>query len=371
MKTAWMRRVRPGFSLVELLVVLAIIVLVISIIVPALGRVRSAAKKQDTRTRNDELMKAMQLFELDNKRLPGYFTQSEMGMADNATRGFSQSQNVMLDLAGGVTTQALGTGVVSAGPMNDATKRVNVAVNVIGSSGDSGTAVGLNKAAYYTPGDKYYKLQDGVYGGEREGVAEHEQIPEIVDAWGAPVLIWLQNAVASGPINDVDTFAQDSWAATDQKIARFYWNSNSAMLSGSRSIGDKRVLQSGANGSILHMTSLGNRPISLVGLLGNPGSPRPFVAATGINDILPSAARGSFVVHSAGQDGVYLGKTDRGGKQLGSAASPPPAPRVAETLYYGLNFRNLDNTTALTDSNGNTKSIDIIETFDDLVTWGS
>lgn len=365
MKTAWMRRVRPGFSLVELLVVLAIIVLVISIIVPALGRVRSAAKKQDTRTRNDELMKAMQLFELDNKRLPGYFTQSEMGMADNVARGFSQSQNVMLDLAGGVTTQALGTGVVSAGPMNDATKRVNVAVNVIGSSGDSGTAVGLNKAAYYTPGDKYYKLQDGVYGGERVGVAEHAQIPEVVDAWGAPVLVWLQNSVASGPINANNAFAQDQWAINNVP-SRFYWNSNSAMLSGAPQIGDKRIRQDNTvpNGSILHASAPG-RSISLVGLLGNPGSPKANVAADPFPTILPSAARGSFVVHSAGLDGVYLGKLDRGGKRL----SAPPMP-VANTLYYGLNFRNADNSPIL-DANGNTKSLDVIDEFDDLVTWGS
>lgn len=368
MKTAWMRRVRPGFSLVELLVVLAIIVLVISIIVPALGRVRSAAKKQDTKSRNAELGKAIELFNLDNKRLPGYFTQAEMGMADNVTRGFSQSQNVMLDLAGGVTTEPVGTGVVSAGPMNDATKRVNVAVNIIGgtlSTSSSSSAAGLNKAAYYTPGDKYYKLQDGVYGGEREGVAEHAQIPEVVDAWGAPVLVWMQNSVASGPINVPSDFARDQWAINNP-AARFYWNSNSAMLSEMPAIGDKRVRQDNLvpNGSILH-ASVPGKSISLVGLLGNPGSPKAFVTADPLPTILPSAARGSFAVHSAGLDGVYLGKLDRGGKRL----SAPPMP-VANTLYYGLNFRNADNS-AILDANGNTKSVDVIDEFDDLVTWGS
>ncbi len=361
MKTAWMRRVRPGFSLVELLVVLAIIVLVISIIVPALGRVRNEAKKQDTRTRVDELMKAMQLFELDNKRLPGYFTQAEMGMVDNFTRGFSQGQNVMLDLAGGVTNDPVGAGVVSAGPMNDATKRANVNVNTIGTGGGSSSAVGLNKAAYYTPGDKYYKLQDGILGGERESVAEHKQIPDLVDAWGTPLLVWVQDSVASGPINVPSDFARDQWALNNP-AARFYWNTNTAFLNASPAIGDKRILQSGAKGSILHQ-SVPGKSISLVGLLGNPGSPKPFVVGDALPVILPSASRGSFMVQSAGLDGVYLGKADRGGKSLGGMTVP-------FTMYYGLNFRNTDNT-EIKDSNNNNKSIDILDTFDDVVSWGS
>lgn len=361
MKTARMRRGRPGFSLVELLVVLAIIVLVISIIVPALGRVRNAARKQDTRSRVEELTKAMQLFTLDNRRTPGYFTQAEMGMVDNATRGFSQSQNVMLDLAGGITTQT-GAGIVSVGPMNDANKRVNVNVNLSG-TGNSGSAQGINKAAYYNPGDKYYRKQDGVEGGDRTGVPEHAQLPELIDANGAPLLLWVADSVATGPINVPTDFARDQWALNNPP-ARFYWNSNAAMLNGSPGIGTRRILQSGTSGSLLHQ-SVPGKSISLVGLLGNPGSPKAFTNADALPAILPSASRGAFLIQSAGEDGVYLGKVDRGGKQL----STPPLP-VAQTLYYGLNFRNPDNT-PITDSNGNTKSADVIENFDDVISWGS
>jgi prepilin-type N-terminal cleavage/methylation domain-containing protein len=350
MRNARSRGARPGFSLVELLVVLAIIVLVVSLIVPALGRVRDGSRRQDTRNLVAQLTQSMQAFELDKKRLPGYFSQAEMGLADNATRGFSQSQNIMLDLAGGIVTST-GAGTVLVGPMNDATRQVRVDPSLIGTG----------SAAYFSPTAKYFKKQDTNEGGDRAGVPEHALIPELVDAFGTPLLVWIADPMATGLPNVPADFARDAWAL-NQRPAGFYWNSNAAFLTAGRFVGEKRIDQGNATTGSLLASNIATRSESLVGMLGNPSTPRPLSNANpAIPEYLPAQARGGFVVQSAGRDGVYLGRGDAGGKLA-----------INNTLYYGLNFKAgpLPGT-AHTDTSGNVRSIDILERFDDVIQGGS
>ncbi|MDX2130715.1 MAG: prepilin-type N-terminal cleavage/methylation domain-containing protein [Planctomycetota bacterium] len=345
------RRARAGFSLIELLVVIAIIVLVISLIVPALGRVRDASKKQDTRNLVAQLTQAMQAFQLDKKRLPGYFSQAEMGLADNATRGFSQSQNIMLDLGGGIVSTT-GPGTSLIGPMNDTARQVRVDPSLIGTGAES---------SYFSPSARYFKKQNQVDGGDRAGVPEHALIPELVDAFGTPILVWMADNMASGGATQSTDFARDAWAL-NQRPARFYWNSNAAFLTNGVFVGDKRVDQGNAAKGSLLASNITTRSESLVGMLGNPTTPLPNSNPNPqITDYLPAAPRGSFVVQSAGVDGVYLSRADAGGKLA-----------INGTLYYGLNFKAgpLPGTTH-TDSSGNARSIDVVERFDDVIQGGS
>ena len=107
---------RRAFSLVELLVVIAIIALVISIILPALGGVRTAARRAATQTVMKGFSDAVGQFTLDNDRVPGIYSAEEMGSIENRdVFRMSAMENAILELAGGVVTVG-GPGGVTAGP---------------------------------------------------------------------------------------------------------------------------------------------------------------------------------------------------------------------------------------------------------------
>ena len=101
-----MQRARRAFSIIELLVVIAIVAILLAIILPAIAGVRRAARGSDTQTLLTEIAQAAARYELDKRVAPGYFTARDMGSPDNADRGFSAMQNIMLSLAGGVVDAA-------------------------------------------------------------------------------------------------------------------------------------------------------------------------------------------------------------------------------------------------------------------------
>ncbi len=340
--------VRPGFSLIELLVVILIIAVVIAIVVPALGGARNIARKQETSNLITSLQQASVQFQLDNRRAPGYFTAAEMGSQENGTRGFSGMQNAMLDLAGGIVT-GTPAGSVDVGPSTARVVRVDPTL--------IGAKVGRNKN-YFVPTAKFFKRQDGNEGGTRNStVAGHSAIPELVDSWGMPILYWQLDTAALGTVATVNDFARlDSGPANAPTVSRFYWNNNAAFL-GHNQVGFKRADQ--ASESLLGSGAGTDRAVSLAGILGSPGSPGPYTTATAIDAILPTGARGGFVIHAAGLDGIYTGRSERGGTL---AAGGP--------LHYGLNFRGAGNTPH-TDASGKQISIDLATEFDDLIVGGN
>jgi prepilin-type N-terminal cleavage/methylation domain-containing protein len=344
---------RAGFSLIELLVVIFIIAIVIAIVVPALGAARNTAKKQETANLISTLQQAAVQFQLDKRRAPGYFTAAEMGSNENGTqRGMSGMQNAMLDLAGGIVS-GTPAGSVQVGPLSAVARQISVDPTLIGAK------LGSGSKAYFAPAAKFFKKQDGIEGGTRSNsAAAHAALPELVDSWGMPILYWQLDTAALGQVTQTDEFARDSSGASNAPtIARFYWNSNRAILESSTA-GFKRVdqnAQSLLGGSATDV----QRSSTLTGILGSPGSPGAYTAATALANILPTAGRGSFVIHAAGSDGVYLGRSERGGTLV-----------VGGALPYGLNFRKPDNTPH-TDSSGKQISIDLGGEFDDTILGGN
>lgn len=340
---------RRAFTLVELITVVAIIAIVIAILVPALGGARDIAKQTATNALMNDVLNASLTFENDKQRPPGYFTPTQMGSPDNATRGFTTMENIMLDLAGGVLGNNSGVvGAIEVGPVNASDKTIDVDPELIGAEDSS-------NPGYFVPaGDRYTTGEDidNLGNGQETSVDGHRDLPDLVDNFGQPILAWVQDPVAK--LRGVPMNA-DAFAAIDSQndLAYFYWNANAGFLN-STGLGKEFADQSS---SLLQ--DAGNRREYLAGLLGNPsfataGPGNSIIDADAV-DIFPAAARGSIILQSAGKDGVYLDSGNAG--------------HTAGELFYGLNVKSQSGE-RFTDSQGRESNIDIIDPFDDLVISG-
>jgi len=337
-----------GFSLIELLVVIAIIALIIGIVIPALGAARDLAKKSATSELITQIGSAAGMFKNDKRRTPGYFSAREMGSRENADRGMSGAENMMLDLAGGdaIRTAADATHV-EVGPNNAG--RIFVDPDALGAGGTG---------SYFVPPPKYYIAQ--IEGTQQIAtIAGHagpdgsRQLKDLVDAWGQPLLVWQADEATITAVTAIEDFA--SLETNGNRPSRFYWNSNACFLNAT-SLGKKGQNQADTtNGSILGtQRSNAERVASMGGLLGLPASVRGEDATSGFNQMLPQAARGGVVIQSAGTNGVYLGMKERGARNANNV------------LYFGLNFKGPDNA-PLTDSSGKPLAVDLRSGFDDVI----
>lgn len=346
-------RSHRGFSLIELLVVIAIIALIVAIVLPALGATRDIARKTATGQLVQQLTAACSQFRNDQRRMPGYFTPREMGSAENGNRGMSGAENMMLDLLGSpssvsITRPANAANYIQVGPM--ASREVWVDPDQLG-TGKSG--------AYFTPTGSNYKAQ--VSGsqqiadqaGHAAANEDDRQLKDVVDAWGQPLLVWAQDEQTAFPIANIDDFARV--ASANNSYARFYVNQNACFVNAT-SLGKKGSNQADADkGSMLSTDIVANRAaITLGGLAGQPSSLRSEDATATYTNMLPTQGRGTVIIQSAGSNGTYLGRSERGGKN------------AQGILYFGLNFKGIDNQPLQNNSGGN-QATDLRDGFDDII----
>ncbi len=339
---------RRGFSLIELLITMAVIAIVIAIIVPTLGGARNTAKAAATQSQLTEIGNAAQQYYTDKQRLPGYFSAREMGDSENEMRGFTAMQNVMLDLAGGFPTPTGGgTGLGTAdnflevGPTSSQT--VEIDPQLIGTREAGG--------GYYTPDENKFRPQDASGAGEiAASVDDHEALPAVVDSFGTPILAWQKDRTAIQPIMEPEDFAQPTSGAADMPSARYYLASNAGLLNTSKlgKRGKSVALVSGREHSIIGDDVMDDDRINrLMVLLGSPTVPNKD------NPLLPSGTRGDLVFHSGGINALYMGSEERGGRT---------GVEFRQSFYSGDS-----GTTRLTDSNDKVISRDLLEEFDDMI----
>lgn len=345
------RHVRPasaGFTLIELLVVIGIIGIVVAIVFPALAGARNAARKAATQALLGDIGKACEQFEIDHQRKPGYYSPRHMGLNENQNRGFTAMENLMLDLAGGLAPNASNSSgpnstIVQVGPTggtgSDPDDMVKVDIGLIG-------AKSQQSRLYYSPDPRYY-TNGGEGGNGQVGVDDHRKLPDIVDAWGTPVLAWVQDDIAAG---QGVRFAEVAYAPNAVAMrARYYWASNAGFLKSTR-LGRMGHSQVRGTDKFSLLSEVASMPVlpTMAGLLGNPAYPEPNAPDT------PAQGRAPIVFHSAGPDGIYLSSRDVGGKRA-MAGSPagrvqynPPVPAATAGQPVG-------------------KAPDPLEGFDDLV----
>ena len=93
---------RIGFTLIEILVVIAIIAVLAGILLAALSGVQEAAKKTQSSSLMQSFARACDEFALDHGRYPGLLPETLLGETDIAS-----TQNALLELMGGARIKHL------------------------------------------------------------------------------------------------------------------------------------------------------------------------------------------------------------------------------------------------------------------------
>lgn len=405
-----------GFSLVELLVVVAIIAVLVSILFPVVTSARNTARAVSSRSLLNSILQASQQFELDNGRKPGFYSPAEMGSVQNGGApgsvtaanggtgaGMTAMENIILDLAGrdaiiDENEQPFDqTFMARVGPFLSPTDPGAIVVNP--------DLVGADEGAYIAISDRFFAPQPAEPTNPQTGTnaqwttvqnlgnaapAGQPQLPDVIDAFGQPVLAWVadRSAVPSisapgdtAPPSNFAALASD--AATNAGPALFYWNANAGYLRanalGQRrrdqtkdptTLGETSLLGVGSIGHINGYSGPSGVNHVFAAVLGAPGSPDQSSLVPGGGDSLvdtayPTRPRGDFILQSAGQDGYYLstnssamrGITEQGVQAWDAAGDGGPVFR------YGLNFRAL----GAIDPNDPIPAQDIIEPFDDIL----
>lgn len=363
-------RAARGFSLIELLVVITIIAVLIGILLPVVGGARNAARRTTSQALMNDFATSASRFANDNSdRMPGYFSEKDMGNEDNEDIGFSATENAMLELAGGKAVFGTGSGrpadapasAVQVGPVTDNRAKVWVDVDLIGA----------DSAAYFTPSDDYFKSM--TMGSQQFGSGP--ALPDLVDAFGNPVLVWSQDLGSRGSINpdstDPTPYEQFVAVTSDDDRAWFYLSSNAAFLK-AENMGESGRNQAGDNTGLAPTSAIGywggqdraEQRRTLASLLASPSLPLLKSGRTldqsEFEEIYPARPRGRFIVQSAGADGFFFGTGDSGWKTHAHAEGSE------FHIDFGNNYKNQAGDRFEADGGGFT-NIDMLSDFDDLI----
>ncbi|MBX3364505.1 MAG: type II secretion system protein [Phycisphaeraceae bacterium] len=343
-----------AFSLIELLVVISIVALVIALVLPALGGARDVARRGESLAVMNEFAAAVEQFRQDHDRLPGVFTPSQMGSSENAdTYGFTAMENALLELMGGlVTTTSPNSEERNFGP-SAAARAENQSLGRYVNAQLMGTSYPGNPG-YFTPRGKYWTAMDRPtqQWGSGAALTTDADIPDLVDAWGNPFLLWVEDDAGPRRITSVDDFARI--AQTGNNYARFYWASNAGYLRANEF--GRRGRNQSADSLLGDTVGALNRQRTMTGLLGSPDFPIGDLDTVAMNLLLPSAPRSAMLIMSAGADGLHLGARDRGARATAAAT---------DGLYYGMHHKSAGGARHTDD--GRPVTLDRIAEFDDLI----
>ena len=319
-----------GFTLTELLVVIGIIVILIGLLLPALGRASSKARRTQTQTTLNEFVKSCESFYQEFGFYPGVVSDEDLA----ANPVMSGTQNALLHLMGGAVRR------------NDVTDAVWNDFNT-SASGDAAVVVSFNSGdvafrpdlvgrgpflrgkqypPFYNPKENELKLDLDSNGNnylQAEGSVGpnarplFQALPTLHDAWDAPVL-YARQIRTSGPlvcpVSYRPQFAQEVFST----------------VTGYNTLGERGGRQETL--SIIHPdgpnSGVPNYPAHIAQYIRSPT-----LGPWDSNNAAPNAAlggvpRGSILVWSAGEDNIFLSEID----------GPGSPGDVQDDLFISENF---------------------------------
>lgn len=192
-----------GFTLVELMVVLFVLLVLMSILIPAIAGVRKRGYEVKTRALVQKIASACQVYMGDWHAAPGIMPDSQLyGNSNTVSIPVTSTENLTLSLMGGLnpdqtyskftfdaskTTPLTTNGALSLNPSNP--KRYNAYIDYVATEMD------------WVPGDQNTGNYKALYGGPAN--PGDTQIPEFLDAFPEPKpIIYMRARVGASAVID-------------------------------------------------------------------------------------------------------------------------------------------------------------------------
>lgn len=351
------RYVRRGFTITEMLVVVAIIVLLAGLLLVAMGRVRNSALETQTLSTMRNFAAACDAFYLDHGVYPGVIPErvlatqpAELFRAvgpeapSTGTISFTSTENALLHLMGGYRVLPPNTSNNSSiyidynnfepegGEVLYEIRFGDWQLKIKPSNFGEGPVIdGKHYAAYYTPGPNEVAVASGQYQTD-----DQVRIPDLVDAWGQPI-IFMRQASTSGVLVGYPT----------EERAQFYFGTEDTLEYGgmtgylkSETLGEmmaNQILRDGnGRGSILTSANV-DKPSTFAQIIRHPafGPEEEPLHEDNKNRV---AARGAYVLISAGSDGIFFSALDGPGTDnivTGEFANPKIIEEFNDIVIFG------------------------------------
>ncbi|MDG2424753.1 MAG: prepilin-type N-terminal cleavage/methylation domain-containing protein [Phycisphaerales bacterium] len=318
-----------GFTLIEVMVVISIIVVLAGILLVALGTATDSARRASTTATLNSFRAACDSFALDHDSYPGVLPESAMG---DGLR-ISSTQNAMLHLMGGYRLYNDSTEATQK-PAYDAYKSSAQSENrpfyeltptdsntgsqwhliVVPSRMGEGPVIdGKPYSPYYAPKDS--EMSYNVTGGNNYPNGLNEA-PNLVDAWKTPILYFRQGRSVGPVVGSSDTPGMYTLDGQQLYLRANRLGDLGFSQAQAQGVGSRLAFEGTNSGGIGGGGGSNNDPSDeqirwLTLLLSHPAFYDPDQPTYG-------TPRSKYMLMSAGKDGVFLGRYDGPVNESGS-----------------------------------------------------